>query len=68
MLVEFEQNRMVQTARNFERFDQKKQKTKKQKQNKNKNKTKQNKTFFLNQFWQRVDAILEDVSVAETIV
>ena len=29
---------------------------------------KQNKTFFLNHFWQSVDAILEDVSAAETIV
>ena len=46
---------MVKTTRNFELFDKKqKQKTKKQ--------------FFYNYFWQRVDAILEDVSVAEIIV
>ena len=37
MLVEFEQNLLVQTTRNFERFDKRKNKTKqtnKQKQNK----------------------------------
>ena len=49
MLVEFGQNRMIQTTRNFELFDKKK-------------------TCFLNHFWQIVGAILEDVSVAETIV
>ena len=27
-----------------------------------------NRFFFYNRFWQRVDAILEDVSVTETIV
>ena len=48
MPVKFEQNRMVQTARNFELFERKP-------------------GFFYNHFWQRVDAILEDVSVAEII-
>ena len=48
MLVEFEQNRMVQTTRNFELFDK-------------------NRVFY-NHFWQRVDAILEDIYVAEIIV
>ena len=43
MLVKFEQNRNVQTIRNFELFDK-------------------------NYFWQRVDAISEDVSVAKIIV
>ena len=47
MPVNFEQNRMVQTTRNFELFDKK--------------------TFFYNHFWQRVDAILEEASVAEII-
>ena len=51
MIVKFEQNRMVQTTRNFELFDQKKKGF-----------------FFYNHFWQRVDAIMEDVSVAEIIV
>ena len=41
MLVKFEQNRMVQTTRNFELFD--KNKTKQNKTNKNKNKNKQTK-------------------------
>ena len=45
MLVKFEQNRMVQTTRNFYLFDKKKK-----------------------HLWQSVAAILEDVSVAETIV
>ena len=45
MLVKYEQNRTVQTTRNFELFDKK------------------NRVFY-NHFWQRVDAILEDVSVA----
>ena len=47
MPVKFEQNRMVQTTRNFELFDRKR--------------------GFYNHFWQRVDGILEDVSVTETI-
>ena len=48
MLVKFEQNRMVQTTRNFW----------------------QNPVFFFTNpfFWQSFDAILEDVSVVETIV
>ena len=54
-----EQNRMVQTKRNFELFD-KKQKNKKTK--------KQKKRVFQNHFWQRVDAVLEDVSIAKIIV
>ena len=49
MSVKFEQNCMVQTTRNLEFFDKKKQ-------------------VFKNYFWQRVDAIFEDVSVTETIV
>ena len=44
MLVNFEQNSMVQTTRNFELCDKKLV------------------------FWQRVDTILKDVSVAEIIV
>ena len=44
MLVEFEQNRMVQTIQNFELFDKK----------------------MVNDVWQSVDAILEDVSVTDT--
>ena len=50
MLVrfEFEQNRVVQTTRNYHRFDKK--------------------PCFYNNFWQRVDAILEDASVVEIIV
>ena len=48
MLVKFEQNRMVQTTRNFELFDK-------------------NRVFY-KYFWQRVDAILEGVFVAEIIV
>ena len=56
MLVKFEQNCMVQTTRNFELFDKKK-----------------NVFVFVVvvvflPFWQNVDAIFEDVSVAETIV
>ena len=50
MLVKFEQNRMVQTTRNFEIFDKKLS------------------FFFLNHFCQSFDVILEDVSVAKTIV
>ena len=54
----------------------KKQKQKNKKQNKNKSKNKNNKNknktkkkwFFKNHFRQSVDAILEDVCVAETIV
>ena len=58
----------------------KKQNKTKSKKNKNKNKTKQNnkktknkkqkkkKPGFYSHFWKRVDAILEDVSVAEIIV
>ena len=45
MRVKFEQNRMVQTTRNFELFYK-------------------NRGFYIH-FWQRVDAILEDVFVAE---
>ena len=61
MPVKFEQNCMVQTTRILS-FLTKKQ-TNKQ------NKTKQNKkTAFYNHFWQWVDAILEDVSVAEIIL
>ena len=52
MLVEFEQNLMVQTSPNFLVFWQKKKK----------------KQVFQSNFWQSVDAILEVVSVAETIV
>ena len=48
MLVKFEQNRMVETTRNFELFDKK--------------------PVFLYHFKERVDAILEDVSVDEIIV
>ena len=48
MLVQFEQNRMIQTTQNFELFDKKR--------------------VFYNHFLQRVDAILEDVSVTEIIV
>ena len=55
MLVKFEQNRMVQTTRNLEFFDQKKKKKKK-------------KRVFFPHFWQSADAILEHVSVAESIV
>ena len=36
--------------------------------NKNKNKNKKKNGFFFNHSWKSVDAILEDVSVAETIV
>ena len=53
MLLKFEQNRMVQTTQNFELFDKK---------------SLFFFFFFFNHFWQRVDAILEDVSVAEKIV
>ena len=49
MLVNFEQNRMFRNIQNFELFDQKKEKKKKKKKT--------------NHFGQRVDAILEDVSV-----
>ena len=54
MLVKFQQNCMVQITRNFELFDKKKKKKKKK--------------VFKNHFWQRVNAISEDGSVAETIV
>ena len=57
MLVKFEQNRMVQTRPTPCVYT--------------KNKTKQtNKKnpVFKNHFWQSVDAILEDVCVAETFV
>ena len=55
MIVKFQLNRtrIVQTTRNFELFEKKQ---------------KQTKIIFYNHFWQRVDAILEDVSVAEVIV
>ena len=49
MLVKFEQNLMIQTTRNFELFDKKKN------------------GFVITIFWQSVDAILEDISVAEVI-
>ena len=52
MLVKFKQNRIVQTTQNFELF------LKKEKKN----------TDFSNHFRQSIDAILEDLSVAETIV
>ena len=42
MLVKFEQNRMVQTTRNFELFDKKKKKKKKKKR------------FLENHLWQSV--------------
>ena len=45
MLVKFEQNRMVQTTKNFELFDK-------------------NRVFYNFFFW--TDAIVEDVSEAET--
>ena len=51
--MEFEQNRMVPNYTKFWAFWQKKKKKK---------------TIFYNQFWQKVDAILEDVSVAEIII
>ena len=46
--MKFEQNRMVQTTRNFEIFGKKK--------------------LVFETIWQSVDAIFEDVSVAETII
>ena len=52
MLVKFEQNCMVQTIHNFDLFDKKKKKKKKR----------------VNHFWQSVDAILEEVSMTDTIV
>ena len=45
----------------FDKYFDKKQKTK------NKNKNKQKKPPFLKTFWHSIDAIFEDVSVAETI-
>ena len=52
MLVKFEQNRMVQTTRNFALFDKTKNKTKQNKnKNKTKNKTKQNKKTKQNGFF-----------------
>ena len=60
LLVIFEQNCVVQTTGNLELFDKKK----KQKQKK----TKKKRFFFKNHFGQSFDAILEDDSVAETIV
>ena len=71
MLVKFEQNHMVQTSVVYTNFSWGRSKcglwsklheilsvlTKKKKT-----------VFFLNHFWQNVDAILEGVSVAETIV
>ena len=48
-------NRMVQTTRNFEIFDKKKKK-------------KKNRFLKTMHSWLNVDAILEDVSIAETIV
>ena len=76
MLVKFEQNRVVQTSRNFEHFDQKKPKTKQKKKQKKKqtnkqtkNKTKQNKNgFLITIFDKKLTPFLEDVSVAEIIV
>ena len=53
MPVKFEQNRMIQTKRNYELLEKKKKKKK---------------TIFYNHFWQRGDAIWEDVTVAEIIV
>ena len=57
LLVKFEQHGMGPTIQNFELLTKNK-----------KTKTKTKKTFFQNHFWQSVDAILEDVSVAKTIV
>ena len=54
MLVKFEQIRMVQTTRILIFLTKKKKKKKK-------------KRFFKNLFCQSVDAIVEDVSVAETM-
>ena len=76
MLVKFEQNRMVQATLNFFSFltlkkNQQQQGWNKQtnkQTNKQKQKQKQKQNVFLIHFWQSVDAILEDVSVAETIV
>ena len=62
---------MVQTTRNFELFGQAKKQTNKQTKNQNQNKTtKKKKTNNNNDknSWQSVDAILEDVSVAEITV
>ena len=55
MLVKFEQNRMVRNIESIHKivcFLKTNKQTKKR---------------FLNHFWQSVDAILKDVSVAETI-
>ena len=52
MLVKFEQKLMIQTTQNFELFV----------------KTLLLLLLFYNIFWHRVDAILEDVSVAEITV
>ena len=46
MLVKFEQNRMVETIRNFKLFDWKKKTKQKQKQK---------------HYWQSADAILKDI-------
>ena len=51
----------VQTTRNLEFFDKKKE----TKQNKTKQKKKTKKRVFKNHFWHSVDASLEDVSVAK---
>ena len=65
-IVKFEQNRMARTKQNFELFDThtKKKKNKKKKTNKQVNKQQK----MVNHFWQSFDAILEVVSVTETIV
>ena len=55
MLVKFEQNLMVQTTRNLELFDKKKQKQNKTKTKQNKTKTGFIKTIFdkaLTPFWK----------------
>ena len=61
MLVKFEQNRMVQTTRTFERFDTHTP------THPNTHSTHKKRVFY-NHFWQRVDAILEAVSAAEIVV
>ena len=54
MLVKYDQNCMVQTVQSFDFFDKKWLTIFYQK--------------MVNHFWKRIDAILENVSVTETIV
>ena len=49
-------------------WQKKKKKKKRQKKKKKKKKKEKKNRVFKNHFWQSVDAILEDVSVVETIV